>query len=239
MEASPHSGWQGTSSLPTWPSQVPLYNRCEALAVEGHSKEDTDDSQATPEVSPRPERPTPRIVTTSTRKKRRFIVVGDSLLRGTEGAICRADPPLGEDCCLPGSRVKDITRKLPSLVQPSDYYPLLLFHVGGDEATMHSAKVIKRDFRVSGQFLRESGAQVIFFSLLPVAGSDIGRNRWTQSINNIWLRRWCHRYSFGVLDNGMAYRAPGLLKSDGIHLSQRGERVFAQELAWLMDRALN
>lgn len=26
-----------------------------------------------------------------------------------------------------------MSSKLPSLVQPFDYYPLLLFHVGGDE----------------------------------------------------------------------------------------------------------
>jgi len=40
-------------------------------------------------------------------------------------------------------------------------------------------------------------------------------------------------------DNGMAYMAPGLLASDGIHLSQRGKRVFAYKLAGLVDKALN
>ncbi|GAB0207770.1 mitochondrial enolase superfamily member 1 [Grus japonensis] len=147
------------SSSPTSPSHVPLYNRYQALAVEGHSREDMDDSQATPEVAPRPERPMPRVVTTPTKKKRRVIVVGDSLLKGTEGPICRADSPLREVCCLPRAHVKDITRKLPSLVQPSDYYPLLLLHVGGDEAVTHNAKAIKRDFRVLGQSLKGSGAQ--------------------------------------------------------------------------------
>jgi len=33
--------------------------------------------------------------------------------------------------------------------------------------------------------------------------------------------------------------APGFLASDRIYLSQRGERVFAQELVGLVDRALN
>ncbi|GAB0208393.1 hypothetical protein GRJ2_003305000 [Grus japonensis] len=226
------------SSLPTSPSHVPLYNMYQALAVEGHSREDMDDSQATPEVAPRPERPMPRVVTTPTKKKRRVIVVGDSLLKGTEGPICRADPPLREVCCLPRARVKDITRKLPSLVQPSDYYPLLLLHVGGDEAVTHNAKAIKRDFRVLGQSLKGSGAQVIFSSLLPVKGSNVGWNRWTQSIN-AWLRGWCQCHNFGFFDNGVAYMAPGLMNPDGIHLSQRGKRIFAQELAGLIDRALN
>ncbi|GAB0209002.1 hypothetical protein GRJ2_003365900 [Grus japonensis] len=209
-----------------------------ALAVEGHLSEDMDDSQATPEVAPRPKRPMPRVVTTPTKKKRRVIVIGDSLLKGTEGLICRAGPPLREVCCLPRACVKDIARKLPSLVRPSDYYPLLLLHVGGDEAETCTTKAIKRDFRLLGQSLKDSGAQVIFSSLLPVEGSNGGRNRRTQSIN-AWLCDWCQHHNFGFFDNGAAYTAPGLMNPDGIHLSQRGKRIFAQELGGLIDRALN
>ncbi|GAB0204309.1 mitochondrial enolase superfamily member 1 [Grus japonensis] len=180
-----------------------------------------DDSQATPEVAPRPKRPMPQVVTTPTKKKKTVIVVGDSHLKGREGLICRADPPLREVCCLPGAHVKDIARKLPSLVQPSDYYPLLLLHVGGDEAETRTMKAIKRDFRLLGQSLKDLGAQVIFSSLLPVKGSNGGWNRRTQSIN-AWLRGWCQRHNFGFFDNGAAYMAPGLMNPDGIHLSQRG-----------------
>jgi len=79
--------------------------------------------------------------------------------------------------------VRDITRKLPSLVQPSDYYPLLLLHMGGDEDAVCSPRVIRRDIRVLRWLVRESGAQIIFSSLLPVAGSDVTSNRQTQSIN--------------------------------------------------------
>jgi len=59
----------------------------------------------------------------------------------------------------------------------------MLFHVGGDEASTHSPRAIKRDFRALGWFIRESGVQVIFSSLPPVTGSDMGRDRWAQSIN--------------------------------------------------------
>ncbi|KAK4830595.1 hypothetical protein QYF61_012021 [Mycteria americana] len=129
-------------SLPTSPSQLPLYNRYEALDVEGQSKDDVDDSPSTPEVLPRSERPTSHITTTSMRKKRWVVVV--------------------------------------------------------------------------------------------VVGSDIGRNRWTHSTNTR-LHGWCHCHNFGFFDNGMVYMAPGLLASDGIHLSQRGKRVFAHELSFKLD----
>ncbi|KAK4817905.1 hypothetical protein QYF61_002388 [Mycteria americana] len=95
---------------------VPLHNRYEDLEVADQSMEDGDNSLSTPEVSPRSEERTSRINTTSTRKRRRVTVVGDSVLKGTEGTICRMDPPLREVCCLPGARVKDVTRVLPSLL---------------------------------------------------------------------------------------------------------------------------
>ena len=86
---------------------MPLYNGYASLDVEDQSMDDVNDGLSTPEVLPRSERPTPHITTTSTRKKRWVIVVGGSLLRGTEGPICRTDPPLREVYYLPGARVKD------------------------------------------------------------------------------------------------------------------------------------
>ncbi|KAK4812337.1 hypothetical protein QYF61_017114 [Mycteria americana] len=82
--------------------------------VEGQSMEEGDDSPSTPEVSPRAEERTSCINTTSTRKRRRVIVVGDSLLRGTKGPICRTDPPLREVCCLRGPGAHRQSFKLDS-----------------------------------------------------------------------------------------------------------------------------
>lgn len=42
----------------------------------------------------------------------------------------------------------------------------------------------------------------------------------------------------GVLDRGIAYIAPGLLASGGIHCSQSRRSVFTQELVGLIGRAL-
>ncbi len=48
-------------------------------------------------------RSAPCLKTASSRKERRVIVVGDSLLRGTEGPMCQPDPTRREVCCLPGA----------------------------------------------------------------------------------------------------------------------------------------
>jgi len=71
---------------------VPLHNRYEALAVEDQSVDDMDVNPSAPEEMWRTERPTPCITTTSTTKKRRVILVGDSFLKRTEGPIRWADP---------------------------------------------------------------------------------------------------------------------------------------------------
>ncbi|KFV04940.1 hypothetical protein N340_02425, partial [Tauraco erythrolophus] len=229
---------QSPHSLPTSAPQVPLHKRYEALEVESPSMDSVAEGPSALKVSPGSERTTCCIKTASTGKKGRVVVTSDSHLKGTEGPICRADPALREVCCLPGTRVKDIARKLPSLVWPTDYYPLLIFHVGGDETETRSPRLIKRDFRTLGQLVRGSGAQVIFSSIFPVASNDTGRSKCIQSIN-MWLRGRCHRHNFGFFDNGMGHMAPGLLALDRTCISQGGMRVLAQRLAGLIDWALN
>uniref|UniRef100_A0A8B9TZX8 SGNH hydrolase-type esterase domain-containing protein n=1 Tax=Anas zonorhyncha TaxID=75864 RepID=A0A8B9TZX8_9AVES len=221
--------------LPTPPSQVPLQNRFEALENE-RSTATEEEVESVPRRIPRVRRSTPRIRTASTKNERRVIVVGDSVLRGTEGPICRPDPTRREVCCLPGARVRDIAKKVKRLVRPTDYYPLLVFQAGSDEVAKRSPKAIKRDFRDLGRQLRGSGAQVVFASVLPIGGMEA--ERCAVRINS-WLRDWCDRHNFGFFDHGKVYATPGLMAPDGMGLSRRGVRILGQELAGLIDRALN
>jgi len=184
---------------------------------------------------PRTSRSASSITTASAKKKRRVIVIGDSLLRGTEGPICRPDPSHREVCCLPGARVRDVAKKLLDLVWPSDYYPLLVVQVGGDEIAKRSPKAIKMAL---GRLVEGSGAQVIFSSIPSVAGNSTERGRKTHLVNR-WLRDWCHRSNFAFFDHGEVYTAPGLLATGGTQLSQRGKRILGHELAGLIERALS
>ena len=81
-------------------------------------------------------------MTVLAKKKRRVVVVGDSLLRGTEGPICRPDPSHREVCCLLGAQVRDVAKELSGLVRPTDYYPLLVMQVGGDKIAERSPRAI-------------------------------------------------------------------------------------------------
>jgi len=71
-----------------------------------------------------------------------------------------------------GPELRDVTRRLNSLVHLLDHYPLLLFHVGTNDAATKSPRSIKRNFRALGRRPKNSGAQVVFSSILPVMRRD-------------------------------------------------------------------
>ena len=95
--------------------------------------------------------------------------MGDSLLGGTEGPTCGQDPSHREVCCVPGAKVRDVTERLPGLIQSSDYCPLLTLQAGSDENEKRSVRAIKRGFRALGQVVDRTGAQIVLSSVPLVA----------------------------------------------------------------------
>ena len=51
---------------------------------------------------------------------------------------------------LPGAQVRDTSRKLPGLIHPSGYYPVLIVQASSDEVADRSLRAIKNDFRGLG-----------------------------------------------------------------------------------------
>ena len=99
---------------------------------------------------------------------------------GTEGSTCRSDGTYREMCCLPGAWVKEITRKLPHLVHPFDYYPLLIVQAGSNEVAQRSLQTIKKDFRVLGQLNESVGTQFVFYPTTSGVARDMECARKTQ-----------------------------------------------------------
>ena len=101
-------------------------------------------------------------------------MVGDSLLWAMEGSICRPDLTCREVCCLLGAHIRDIARKVPGLVCPSDYCPLLIVQVGSDEIAQGSLQAIKKDIRALGQMVEGVVVYVLFSSLILLGGEGYG-----------------------------------------------------------------
>lgn len=92
-----------------------------------------------------------------------MIVVGDPLLKGIEASLFQPDRESRDVCCLPRARIWDITVRVPQLVKITDYYPLLLFHVGINDARRQNMGRIKEDFKALGTQVKNMGAQFIYF----------------------------------------------------------------------------
>jgi len=92
-----------------------------------------------------------------------------------EAPICQHDTLSREVCCLPGARIRNITKRLPSLVQSTDYYPLLLFHMGMNHIGRRSLRNIKKDYKSLGAAMMDSEAQVVFSSVLLIKGKEFER----------------------------------------------------------------
>ena len=82
-----------TGAPPCLPSPRPLIhlsNRFDTLKSEGDKNGEA--MEDLPRREPNAKQLLPSLVTSSAMKERRVAVVGDSLLRGIEGPICRLDP---------------------------------------------------------------------------------------------------------------------------------------------------
>lgn len=237
MDSLPCNCWgcRQTPSLPTSTPQLPLLNMFEALVLEREVIKDA--VEAASKRLPRGKESTPWLKIPST-KERRVIIVGNFLLGRSEDTICCSDPIHWEVCCLPGAGVRDITRRLPSLVCLSDYYTLLIVQVDNDKVTERSLRVIKRDFMGVGQTEGKVRVQAMFSSILSVAGKAIERIRKTHVIN-VWPRVWCHHRNFGFFFRGAVYSVSGLMAAGGDHLGQRGKIILPQELSRLINELLN
>ena len=174
---------------------------------------------------------------TASVRKKRAVIIGDSLLRGTEGPICCSDPSHREVCCLPGAWVRDVVRNITRLIKPSDYYPLLVFHVGNEEVGKRSSQVIKRDFRALGRLLKGSGTQVVFSSVLSVGDWDPHKRRRVDMLNK-WLCELCAQ-GFRYYSLGRSLEKGGMLTADGSPLTRRATNIPGNKLAGLVSRALN
>jgi len=95
----PARGGKRIPSRPLSPPQLPLSNRYGALECEAQANEDVGEAPST--GLPRMCQTAPRITTASAKKNRRVIVVGDFLLRGTEGPI----HPTGKSAASLGPRL--------------------------------------------------------------------------------------------------------------------------------------
>lgn len=107
------------------PARFPLPKRCKALGVADEECAKREEETSTQTLPLRSDQPRPHskcsTKTGTVKKWQQVVAVDDSILKGLEAPICRPDPLHRAVCCLPRAQIKDVTRKLSSAMQPSNY----------------------------------------------------------------------------------------------------------------------
>lgn len=91
------------------------------------------------------------------------MVVDNSLLGGTGAPISWPDVLSREVCCLLGAGIRVVTERLPSLVEDTKHYLLLLFCMGTSGTGRSRLSRIRKDCRALGITVRNF-AELLFFS---------------------------------------------------------------------------
>lgn len=130
-----------------------LCNRYEALESEGQTTDEVGKNPTGIVGCPKTTLPVPLITTSSVKRKRRRVLIGQSLLRGTEGLMCRPDTTHREICCLPGE-IGDITGKLSSLIRSSDYYPLQVVRTNSNKIKKEKSNSNQKRLQAPGMIGR-------------------------------------------------------------------------------------
>lgn len=117
-----------------------------------------------------------------------ILVVGNSMLKGTEDPHWQPDRKSAAS--QEPTKVQNITKRGPQLVKNTDYYPLLLLYVDMNDSGSWNTGRIREDYKALGAQVKNTGAQIIIFLILPAGGKKEARNRHIMHIIS-QLCDWC------------------------------------------------
>ena len=174
---------------------------------------------------------------TATRRKQRVILMGESLLQGTEAPLCQPGLSCREVCCLPGAQVWDVVEGLLKLASPQPTTPCCYSLWAQTILLGETWRVSKVITELCGKVVKGLGAQVVLSSILLVRAKGVRRRAPIMQVN-IWLWNWSWWQGFRSYNHGTLFADEPLLRRGGIALTKRGKVTFASRMADLVRRAL-
>ncbi|KAJ7399311.1 hypothetical protein BTVI_116089 [Pitangus sulphuratus] len=127
-----------------------FYNRYEDMELEGQTSDELDKGPFGIEGFPKATPPVPHIMTSSVKRKRRVVVIGDSLLKEMEGLICRPDQLTEMSAVSQGLSMRNKQDKLEVLAQCHRFDIIGISDTWWDEtcdwnALLDSYRLFRRD----------------------------------------------------------------------------------------------
>lgn len=169
-----------------------------------------------------PRRLLPLDMTTST------LVIGSSMIRDVY-----IPPSPSGPCkvhCFPGARVRDIQRRLPSILAGYTKVSTIIVHVGTNDIRARQTEVLKADFTALLTTLMDTGRRIVISGPLPTYRR--GAERWSRLFNlHTWLRATCASLDIDCVNNfDLFWERPSLLKHDGLHPNRIGASLLSDNM---------
>jgi len=133
-------------------------------------------------------------------KSTRTIVIGDSIVRGTDRRFCGCERDSRMVCCLPGARVQDVSQRAESILKGEGTQPEVVVHIGINNMDRKCDEVLQQQFRELRRNLKSRTSRIVISGLLPVPCASEARNRTVVQVNT-WLNSWCRREDFRYQDH--------------------------------------
>ena len=167
------------------------------------------------------------------------VLIGDSLVRGTDRRFCGRNRDTRWVCCLPGARVSDVSERISQVLKGEGEQPQVVVHIGTNDLGRKRDKDVRQAFKDLGCKLKGRTNRVVISGLLPAPRDSEMRNREREELNT-WLKGWCRWEGFSFLDNwGSFWGKWDLYKQDGLHLNLRGTNILGARFANVTVGGLN
>lgn len=164
-------------------------------------------------------------------ERKRALVIGDSIVRGTDRRFCGRSVDSRLVCCLPGARVSDVSERIFQILKGEGEQSQVVVHIGTNDIGRKGDKDVRQAFKEIGWKLKVRTNRVVISGLLPVPRDSERRNREREELNT-WLQGWCRGEGFSFLDNWASFLGKwDLYKQDGLHLNPRGTNILGARFA--------
>ena len=169
-------------------------------------------------------------------RKRARVFVGDSIVRKTDRVLNKGDDVV---VCLPGAKIEAITKRVENIVG-SGKGGSVLVHIGTNNVEREGTTAIVRKYRQLVRTLKQTRVeQVILSGILPVMGRRGHKYRNCRGMAiNMLVQKLC-REEVGFVDLwGSFVWGADMYMKDGLHLSENGAAVFADEPSAAVDSGM-
>ncbi|XP_066499573.1 uncharacterized protein [Hoplias malabaricus] len=162
------------------------------------------------------------------------LIMGDSIVRHLKVPGIKSNATVS---CLPGARVLDVARRLPSALRQREDFGTVVLHVGTNDISARRSEVLKEHYRsLLDTARKKTDARIIVSGPLPTY------RRGCEAFSRLfglhsWLLDWCGTVGVDYVDNWECFRErPALYRWDGLHPSRLGSVVLSENIEVVLRR---